>query len=335
MMLSAQYTDNTDDVSNVKLVSVEKPVASSGMAVVKVIAAASNPIDVMVMKGFLKGAWSMPLPFSMGYDMAGVIDSLEGESGEFSVGDEVFCVNWGYGKHDEEGQPLGGSFSEYMLIPIKKLSKKPSELSFELAAAVALVGTTAYQIVYDVAKISSPDKKVVILGGSSAVGSIAVQLAKMRGAYVVTTCSTRNIDYVTPFGADKIVDYKKDKWYSINSADGTIKGFDAVIDTIGEQQAMENALSSGVLKEDGVFVTIANAAVGYNPAGHPPLSYAAFHCLSNNPSHQDELAAMVVSGALQLTIDDTYPFTIEGVHAMLKKMESGTSQGKNVLKIVV
>jgi NADPH:quinone reductase-like Zn-dependent oxidoreductase len=328
-MQAAQYTENSDDFNNLEVVNIEKPIASAGLAVVKLRAAAINPIDQMVMKGYLRGAgWAMPLPFTMGYDLAGVISDISAEdSGNpFTIGDEVFAVNWGQGKHDEGNLPVGGSFAEYILMPIAKLSRKPENISFEQAAAVALVGTTAHQCLFRCGQVAA-GSRVLILGGASAVGAIAIQLAKSRGAWVATTCSDRTIDYVSQFGADKIVNYRESKW----EEDPELKGLDVVFDTVGETDGFARTTANGVVKETGAFVSICSPDAGYDPAAHPPLSYAAFHCLANEPSVQDELASMLASGSLTIPIDKTLPFSEENIRELVKYQESGKSTGKNVL----
>eukprot|EP01083_Nonionella_stella_P131961 401194_1 len=92
----------------------------------------------------------------MGYDFSGVVEEISQEDEDkFVVGDEVFAVNWGVGKHDETGKSVGGAFAEYVVVPVSRLSRKPSGVSFAQAASVALVGTTAHQIVVDCAEVTS------------------------------------------------------------------------------------------------------------------------------------------------------------------------------------
>lgn len=329
-MLAVQYNENSDDLSGIKLTQVEKPTATAGHVVVKVHAAAINPIDTMVAKGFAKNVlhWTMPFPFTMGYDFAGVVDSVH-EGDAFVVGERVFGVNWGNHSHNDVGTPAGGAFAEYILIPASKLSKLPDAVSFEQGAAVALVGTTAYQILFDCAKVAA-GSRVLILGGSTSVGSIAIQLAKARGAWVATTSSTRNLKFVTQFGADLVVNYNEQKWEDHPE----LKGLDAVIDAVGEKEGFSRTTSNGVVKADGAFVTITSPDVGFDPAGHPPLSFAALYCLKNSVAHQDELAAAVAAGTLNVAINEVFPFTNDGVAALIQRIDGGTSTGKNILKVI-
>jgi NADPH:quinone reductase-like Zn-dependent oxidoreductase len=331
MMKAVQYTANSTDFKDAHIVEVEKPKPSPGLAVVRVVAAAGNPIDYKVMQGSLiEAGWSMPFPFTMGYDFSGVVDGVaEEDKGVFAIGDEVFAVNWGQHRHDEGDLPVGGAFAEYIRVPVSRLSKKPAGISFAQAAAVALVGTTAYQAVVDCANVSA-GSKVLILGGASAVGQIAIQLAKSRGAWVAATCSERTMKFVSQFGADKLVNYRESKWED----DIELKNMYAVIDTVGETKGFKRATTNEVVKKGGRFVSIASADVGSDPAAHwPRLSFGAFTCLSNCPAVQDKLAEMVVDGSLKIPIMKVFPFTKKGVHEMLAQIESGTSTGKNVLEI--
>jgi NADPH:quinone reductase-like Zn-dependent oxidoreductase len=330
-MLAAQYKENTEDPSALQLERVEKPALREGFVRVRIHTASINPIDCMVMKGIAKKilGWDMPLPFTMGYDFAGVVDAVDDTVDNFSSGDKVFAVNWGTHKHVDPGFPAGGAFAEYISIPASKLSKLPANVSFDQGAAVALVGTTAYQILFDCAKVSA-GQKVLILGGSTSVGSIAIQLAKAKGAWVAATCSTRNVSNVQSFGVDLVVNYSEQKWEEHSE----LKNLDAVLDCVGEQQAWARTTANGVVKPDGAFVSISNGDVGFNPSGHPPMHFASLYTLKNSAAVQDELVSMIAAGTLKVVIDDAFPFTKEGVDALIKKCDSGSSVGKNILRIV-
>eukprot|EP00603_Paraphysomonas_imperforata_P008685 CAMPEP_0114429646 /NCGR_PEP_ID=MMETSP0103-20121206/9604_1 /TAXON_ID=37642 ORGANISM="Paraphysomonas imperforata, Strain PA2" /NCGR_SAMPLE_ID=MMETSP0103 /ASSEMBLY_ACC=CAM_ASM_000201 /LENGTH=337 /DNA_ID=CAMNT_0001599011 /DNA_START=59 /DNA_END=1072 /DNA_ORIENTATION=- len=335
-MKAIQYTENTSSYDDLHTVDVERPTSSPGIAVVKVMVSSANPIDFKVMQGHLKAAgWAMPFPFTIGYDFAGIVESVdEADASSFAVGDEVFAVNWGQHKHDEGDLPVGGAFAEFIRIPTSKLSKKPPGVSFEEAAAVALVGTTAYQILFDCAQVKE-GSKVLILGGASAVGALAVQLAKARGAWVATTCSSRTMEYTSQFGADKIINYRETKWED----DSELKNIDAVVDTVGEAGAFGKSKDNGVVAEGGVFVSIASFDAGIDPSAHAPrLSFGAFYCLKNSPAVQDELAGMIANGKLKVCIDKSFPFNggegdaqASGARELLAYQEGGTSCGKNLL----
>eukprot|EP00039_Didymoeca_costata_P029153 m.23467 g.23467 ORF g.23467 m.23467 type:complete len:332 (+) comp7502_c0_seq1:88-1083(+) len=329
-MKAVQYTENTDDVTKFTIAEVDKPTASPGVAVVKVIRAAVNPIDWMVMAGLLKPAgWDMPLPFRMGYDYSGVIDSVDdADKDAFKVGDAVFGVQWGAGKHDDDTKITGGTFAEYVQVPVKKISKKPEGITHSQAAAIALVGTTAYQIVHTAGAVTK-DQKVLVLGGSGTVGLLAVQFAKLAGAWVATTCSSRKKDLVSSAKPDLIIDYNAEKWDEMDS----LKGIDVVIDAVGETDGFPRVQAGKVLKENGRFVTIANPQAGFDPKAHPPLEFAAYYILANSAEHQDTFASLLAKGEITLPIDSEYEFTEGGVKDLLEKCKASKAVGKLVLKV--
>lgn len=212
------------------------------------------------------------------------------------------------------------------------LSKKPKELSHEKAAAIALIGTTAYEALFNCLDVKQGDK-VLILGGPTSVGSLAVQLAKNAGAWVATTSSERNIEYVKTLQPDLIIDYRKEDW----SKHPSLVGIDAVFDTAGEVGAFGkvSAEDSKLVKVGGRFVSIANFDVGFDPNGHQPrFDFAAFYCLSNSSEVQDKLAAELVAGKIKVDIDKTFEFSKDGAVEMMKYIESGKGRGKNIMKIV-
>ena len=159
----------------------------------------------------------MPLPFTVGYDFSGTIHEVdEADSSKYPSGTNVFGVQWGQGKHDEDDKPCGGTFAEYVAVPTSRLSIKPDGLSHEVAAASCLVGTTAHQITLDCANVKKGDK-VLILGGPTSVGMIAVQLAVQAGAIAYTTSSPRNTEIVQSLGKDiTIINYRADKWWEMD-----------------------------------------------------------------------------------------------------------------------
>jgi NADPH:quinone reductase-like Zn-dependent oxidoreductase len=212
------------------------------------------------------------------------------------------------------------------------LSKKPKEISHEQAAAIALIGTTAHQALFNCLNVKEGDK-LLILGGPTSVGSLAIQLAKNVGAWVATTSSSRNIDYVKSLQPDLIIDYRKEDWANHPS----INGMDAVFDAVGEMGAFGKCIGeeSKVIKKGGRFVSIANFDAGFDPKGHSPrLEFASFFCLSNSSAVQDKLAADLVDGKVKVDIDKTFEFSKDGAVEMMKYIESGKGRGKNVMKIV-
>jgi NADPH:quinone reductase-like Zn-dependent oxidoreductase len=268
-------------------------------------------------KGYLKNNFPTPFPFTPGYDFSGVVEAVAGDVHQFTAGDEVFGLNL--------GAKGAGTFAQYLLVEASKLSKKPSNVSFEIAASLGVTATTAFQNLYSIGKIES-NSRVLILGGSSAVGSIAIQLAKLRGSWVATTASTRALGFVKQFGADKLINYNKATWED----DEELKNIDLVFDTVGDKDALNRAKK--ILKTDGIFVTIADFTVGLDPKAHPPLSFAAFTSTKQDSELQDEVAKLVDDGKLIVSIDEVFDFNKEGVVQIFQKIKSGKSLGKNLIK---
>jgi NADPH:quinone reductase-like Zn-dependent oxidoreductase len=332
-MRAAQYKEYSTDLNTISLVeNVTKPKCRQGFAIVKVNIASANPIDYLIMEGKLKeNKWKMPFPFTMGYDFSGTIECLdERDKGkDLKVGDRVFGVNWGQHRHDTEDYPPGGAFAEFIGVPLNKLSKIPKDVSFELAAGLPLVGTCAYEGLFHNLNVDK-GSRILILGGSTAVGYLAIQLAKSKGAWVATTCSTRTRDYVQKAKPDRIINYQEQQWENLDD----LKDLDAIFDTVGEDKFFSRARENRVVKKDGRFATIVcSEDIGRKPDAHPPSPFASYFCFSQDRRIQDELINMIATNKLNLPIDRQFPFTEEGLHEMLRYQKSGDSMGKNLLKI--
>lgn len=324
-----EYKNSTEQDWELKEIS--KPVPADGEVLVRLCAASINPVDVYVVGGHLASAgWAQPTPFTPGYDLAGVVEKVGTSVDQFMEGDEVYGVNWALdvgqaqGKHDDESALVGGAFAQFIRIPACKLSKKPKDVSFQSAAAVALVGTTALQGLRNIDALK-PQKKVLVLGGASSVGYTAIQIAKANGAEVVATSSARTMEYVKKAGADQIINYTEEKW----EENASLLGFDAVFDTVGEKDGFLRA--KRILKDDGSFVSIANFDAGFDPSAHAPLKYAAWYCLKNNVFDQDYLMALMLEGKLQLPVEECFPFSMDGIQQAFAKQAGGKSMGKNII----
>jgi len=335
-MKAVQITEyKSYDEQDFTPIEIPKPECTAGMVLIKSVAASINPIDIKFMSGAID--WVKPNPFTPGYDISGVVEAVGEGVEDVKVGDAVFACNWGSNKNshlnfhnDENESCIGGTFAEYVLLPSKKVSKKPDGISHEEAAAVSLVGLTAFQCVErllgEYKEGAYDGKRILVLGGSGAVGYIACQVAKLGGATVYTTCSSRTKDYVeSGTKADHLINYSDEKWEAVDA----VKDVDAVLDTTGEEGAFSKAKT--ILKSDGKFATIASFDVGFDPSGHPPLSFASFVTLRNDANHQDLLADLLVAKKLNLSVEETFPFSKDGVTKAFSKQASGKSMGKNVI----
>jgi NADPH:quinone reductase-like Zn-dependent oxidoreductase len=214
-----------------------KPTITATDIMIQTKAAGLNPIDYKMVAGGLKDIISLDLPSTIGYDVSGVIVEKGDEVHNFKIGDAV------YGRVPQNQM---GTVAEYVVVDHTVISKKPANITFEEAAGLPLVGLTAIQALERVA-LKAGDR-ILIHAGSGGVGSFAIQYAKAKGAYVYTTTSTENVDWVKALGADRVIDYKKEDYKSV------VSDLDLVFDTLGGDYTLE-ALQ--VIKKGGRVTSIA------------------------------------------------------------------------------
>lgn len=332
-MQMVQYRNYSTDLQELEVVRVGKPVPGVGQVLVRVFVAAGNQVDLYLYYGMMRSnRWRMAFPFTPGYDFSGVIDSVGGDVTNFEIGDEVFGVNWGYSRHDnakDPTDPLAGSFSEYMLIYASKLSRKPRRVPFGVAAALGSSGSAAYQCVHDIGYVGK-GCRVLILGGSTMVGCLAIQLSKLYGAWVATTCSSRTHDFVEQYSPDLIVHYDTDKWYQHPD----VHGLDFILDVADDKKVLEILKESDhMIKVGAAFISLTNPLVGSDSKAHPPFSHARFYCFHQSTQDQDYLMELVEEDKLKVPIFDHFPFTKRGVVEIFEALHGRKATGKLLLRL--
>jgi NADPH:quinone reductase-like Zn-dependent oxidoreductase len=188
-----------------ELREVDEPAPADDAVLVRVHATSVNPADWHMLRGDpriarLQMGLGKPKASVMGSDVAGTVEAVGPSVATFKPGDEVFANSFGRGF---------GAFAERVVVPEDLLAHKPSNLSFEQAAAVPLAGMTAVQGLRDHGKVE-PGQRVVIVGASGGVGTFAIQLAKFLGAEVTGVCSSTKVELVGSLGADHVVDYTRE-----------------------------------------------------------------------------------------------------------------------------
>ncbi len=200
-----------------KLEQVQRPEPKEDEALVRVIASGVNPADPLTLSGKYAKEFGTHLPLIPGYDIAGIVQKTGAQITKIKVGDAVY------------GYPtFGGGWADYVTVKEWEVARKPKSLSFMEAAAVPMGALTAWQALVDVAKLQ-PGQTILVHGGSGGVGTLAVQIAKARGARVIATASTANQDLLKQLGADVAVDYTKTKFEDV------AKDVDAVLDPVGKE----------------------------------------------------------------------------------------------------
>ncbi len=212
-----------------------RPQAGAGEVVVRVHAAGVNPLDWKVRAGHVKAWLQHKLPLIPGWDVSGVVEAVAPGETAVKVGDAV------YGMLDFERD---GAYAEYVAARALILALKPNSIDFTQGAAVPLASLTAWQSLFEVARLQS-GQTVLIHGGAGGVGHFAVQFAKWKGARVIATASAANESFLRELGADEVIDYRSTKF------EKAVQDVDVVLDTIGGDTQLR---SWQVLRRGGILV---------------------------------------------------------------------------------
>ena len=306
---------------------VNKPTVQATDVLIEVKAAAINPIDKSIILGNLQGMLPITLPSTSAYDVSGIVVESGNEVSNFEIGDLVYS---------RVPQEQMGTLAEFVAVTSDAVSKKPGNITFEEATGLPLVGLTALQAL-EYAGIKENDK-VLIHAGSGGVGSFAIQYAKSKGAYVYTTTSTYNVNWVKELGADRVIDYKTEDYKNI------VKNVDIVFDTLGQNYSLE---SFEVVKTGGIVVSVVGpldeaSAKMFGMADYKlpeELANASseknaeykFIFMHPNGAHLNEIKSLVEDEKIKPIIDKIYSFS-ESVDAFTH-LASGGAKGKIVVKI--
>lgn len=219
------------------IADVPEPKLGEEDILIQVHAASINPLDLKIRSGEFKLILPYELPLILGNDAAGTVVRTGSHVSRFKVGDEVYA---------RPNKDRIGTFAEYIAINQSDAAIKPSNLSMQQAAAIPLAALTAWQALVDVAKVK-PGQRIFIQAGSGGVGSVAIQIAKHLGAFVATTTSTSNVEWVKALGADVVIDYKT------QDITAELSDYDVVLNSLGNQELIQ---SLKILKRGGILVSI-------------------------------------------------------------------------------
>ncbi|MBI4059353.1 NADP-dependent oxidoreductase [Candidatus Microgenomates bacterium] len=292
--------------------NLPNPQLKKGQILVAVTAASLNPVDWKIRAGMLKNMVQLQFPVTIGGDFAGSVVGLDEGVDKFKVGDEVY------------GSALilaggSGSLAEFASVGIANTALKPKTLDFAASAALPLVGTSTIQALEETIKLQS-GQKILIHGGAGGIGHLAIQLAKVLGAYVATTASGDDLDFVKSLGADMVIDYKTQKFSEV------IHDYDAVFDLVGGEVANQ---SFAILKKGGMLVSM---------LGQPDQNLARKHQVTAmgqvtgiSVNRLNRLTELVDSGKIKPHIDKVFP--LDQAKEALTYQEQNNPRGKVVIKI--
>jgi NADPH:quinone reductase-like Zn-dependent oxidoreductase len=319
-----------------RLADMPEPHMGTHDVLLRIEAAAINPVDTNIRDGDFKLFLPYRTPFILGHDLAGTVLRVGADVSKFKAGDQVF------------GRPRDhriGTFAEFIAVDQADLALKPASLSTEQAASIPLVALTAWQALVEVGKVR-PGQKVFIQAGSGGVGTIAIQLAKHLGAMVATTTSAKNADLVKSLGADVVIDYKTQDFEKV------LSGYDLVLNS---QDAKTLEKSLNVLKPGGKLISLTGPAdVPFakslrmnmflrlmlwfmsrgvlKKARNRGVGYSFMYMRAAAAGEQlAQIAKLIDTGAIRPVVDKVFPFA-ETADA-LAYVETGRAKGKVVVAV--
>jgi NADPH:quinone reductase-like Zn-dependent oxidoreductase len=279
---------------------------------VRVRAAGVNPVDWKTRAGKgMAGVLGDP-PFTLGWDVAGVVEDVGLGVTTLEPGDAVFGMPW--------FPRAAAAYAEYVTAPSRQFCRKPADLTFEQAAGLPLAGLTAWQILVDTANVQ-PGQRVLITAAAGGVGHLAVQVAKGRGATVIGTARTLKHGKLRSYGVDEPIDYTTT---DVAEAAGQV---DVVIDLVGGSQDLVRTLGPG-----GLFVNVPSAAPA-ELAAEVEARGARFTRFLVEPDHEGlfALSQLVEDGDLRVDVSATFP--LEHAAKAHAQGETGRTTGKLVLTV--
>ncbi|ETK33818.1 NADP-dependent oxidoreductase [Microbispora sp. ATCC PTA-5024] len=298
------------DPSVLRAEETDRPEPGPGQVLLRVGAAAYNPVDAAVRSGYY------PLlgdpPFVLGWDAAGTIEETGAGVSAFATGDEVL----GLLAYPAEA----GAYAEYAVASADEIVRRPSGLAVEQAGALPMAGLTAWQALVGIARLEE-GQRVLIHRAAGGVGHLAVQIAKARGAHVIGTARAAKHDFLRGLGADELIDYTTADFVSETGP------VDVVFDLVGGEYGERSAR---LLRPGGLLVGALPANLGITPEEAAERGVRV-EAVSVRPSAADlaQLTALVEAGRLTLHVDQVIP--LDEVAKAHELGETGHVTGKIVL----
>lgn len=302
-----------------KIENIERPVPASDEVLVEVYASGVNPVDGAIRSGDNETLRSfLTLPMTLGWDAAGIVVETGTEVTSLKTGDQVYGI---------PNFPGDGSYAEYCVGKATQFAIKPQSLDFTQAAGVPLAAMTAWTGMFADGDLRS-GQRILIQGASGAVGGLAVQFAKAKGAYVIGMASTDSLEYVIQLGADEVIDYKTQRFEVL------LNDVDVVLEASPIRDNSERIKAIGVLKDGGIFVSV-NTDFPFNDELIAAASAKKLKAiLSANQPKQEWLTAvaeLIDEGKIAVLINKV--FTLEEVAEAHRQIATWHVRGRLVLDL--
>lgn len=296
------------DQSVLNYTDIERPKPKADEILVHNFAAAVNPVDWKIRDG-LGEMFGLHLPIVLGCEIAGTIEELGSDVLDFQAGDPIY----GY-----VSLQRNGGYAEYTIAKSDEIAPKPDRLDFDNAAAVPVGALTSWQAIFDTAHLQN-GQRILITGASGGVGSMAVQLAKAKGAFVIATASGKNEEFVGGLGADEFIDYTREKF------EERVHDVDVVYDTVGGD-TLERSFET--IRRGGYLVTTVMP-----PSNEKAENYGIrASMIGVEPSGQQlrEINRLIVAGKIETYVATVLPLAEARKAHQLS--ESGRTRGKIILR---
>lgn len=289
------------------------PVLGWGEVLVRVEAVGINPVDWKTRAGSgVSGRYGNAFPLIIGWDISGVVEAVEENVNKFRIGDAVFGM--------VRFPDIGSAYAQYVAAPQAHLALKPKNIDHTQAAAFPLASLTAWEALFETGNLIK-DERVLVQGAAGGVGHLAVQLAKWKGAHVIGTGSTNNVDFLRELGVDEVVDYSKTRFEDV------VAPVDMALSCVGGELLTR---SFAVIKEGGRLVSI---------AGKPDQQEADKRQVKADSilvrpveRHLKEIAKLIETGHLNTVVTQVFRLAeANKAHAFAENRE--LRRGKIVLKV--
>lgn len=291
-------------VEKLQMKEVDEPIATEGKLLIEVYATSVNPVDIKRRKGTFGGK----RPMILGADIAGVVKKVGSGVKRFKVGDRVMSNG-------------GKTYAEYAVAKEENTVKLSENVLFDEAAAIPLAGQTAWQALIDLGKVKNGDR-VLIHAGAGGVGTLAIQIAKDKGAWIAATGSSKNQEFLVSLGVNRPINYENEEFEEI------LNNIDFVLDPLGGE-IQEKSLQ--VLRKNGVLISIAE---------EPDVKKAAqvgvtAKWFSVRPTRTvlDTLNQMLKRRTVKPIVSQVFPFTEENVRKAHELSETGHVRGKLIIRM--
>ncbi|MHA6137861.1 NADP-dependent oxidoreductase [Pseudomonas mohnii] len=313
---------------------VPRPAVGAHDVLIEVHASSVNVLDSKIRKGEFKLILPYSFPLVLGNDLAGVVVEVGSQVKRFKRGDKVYT---------RPPETRIGTFAQLIAVNENAIALKPANIDMAQAASIPLVALTAWQVLVEAAQLKK-GQKVLIHAGSGGVGTLAIQLAKHLGAFVATTTSTANVEWVKALGADLVIDYTQQNFESV------LHDYDVVLNSLSAD-VLEKSLK--VLKPGGQLISISGpptAQFAQEQGLSWPLKQVMrllclgirrkarkknvgyrFVFMRANGAQLQQITALIEAGIIKPVVDRSFPF--ESTTEALKYVEQGRAKGKVVVTI--